>query len=152
MVPLVTRSKLLEVAAALPLMSAWADKVDFFAIGTNDLTASALGLDRDDPVVAGLSNALHPGVLRLIHGAVQDAHAGGRPVSVCGEVAADPLGTVALAVLGVDSISVPVNQFAATRRVLAGLGSTTPRTWPRRPSVAMGQPAPTSPSRRRTWP
>jgi phosphotransferase system enzyme I (PtsP) len=59
-------------------------------------------------------------VLRLLHAVVADAHRAGRPVSVCGEIAADPLGAVALAALGVDSVSVPVNQFAATRAVLAG--------------------------------
>jgi phosphotransferase system enzyme I (PtsP) len=111
---------MLEVAAALPLVGAWAEQVDFFALGTNDLAASALGLDRDEPAAAGQIDALHPGLLRMVHGVVGDAHRAGRPVSVCGEVAADPLGAIALAALGVDSISVPVNQFRATRQVIAG--------------------------------
>jgi phosphotransferase system enzyme I (PtsP) len=111
---------MIEVAAAIPMVEAWAEQVDFFALGTNDLTASALGLDRDDPL-ASQTETLHPGLLRLIKDVVHQAHDAGRTVSVCGEIAADPLGTVALAVLGVDSISVPVNQFVATRQVLAGL-------------------------------
>jgi phosphoenolpyruvate-protein kinase (PTS system EI component) len=77
-------------------------------------------VDRDDPLVARQADALHPGLVRLIDGVVADAHRAGRPVSVCGEVAADPAGAVALAALGVDSLSVPVNQFAATRQALAG--------------------------------
>jgi len=106
------------VAAAAPMVSCWAEQVDFFALGTNDLTASAMGLDREDPLAAGLFDSLHPGVLRIIHNVVGDAHRARRAVSVCGEIAADPLGAVALASLEVDSISVPVNQFAATREVL----------------------------------
>jgi phosphotransferase system enzyme I (PtsP) len=111
---------MIEVAAAVSLVPAWAEQVAFFAIGTNDLTASALGLDRDDPLIARQADSLHPGLVRLIHDVVADAHRAGRPVSVCGEVAADPLGALALAALGVDTLSVPVNQFAATRQTLAG--------------------------------
>ncbi|MGL4553715.1 MAG: putative PEP-binding protein, partial [Gemmataceae bacterium] len=114
-VPNVPVGVMIEVPAAVPLVGAWAEQVDFFALGTNDLTASALGLDRDDPAAAGQSDSLHPGILAMIDAVVRAAHAGGRPVSVCGEVAADPLGALALAALGVDSISVAVNQFAATR-------------------------------------
>jgi phosphoenolpyruvate-protein kinase (PTS system EI component) len=111
---------MIEVAAAVPLVAAWADEVDFFALGTNDLTASALGLDRDDPVAAAQNDSLHPGLLAMIHAVVSAAHGAGRPVSVCGEIAADPLGALALAALGVDSLSVAVNQFAAARQALAG--------------------------------
>jgi phosphoenolpyruvate-protein kinase (PTS system EI component) len=111
---------MIEVAAAAPMVAAWAEQAAFFALGTNDLTASALGLDRDDPVAASQADSLHPGLLRLIHDVVRDAHAAGRPVSVCGEMAADPLGALALAALQVDSLSVPVNQLAAARQALAG--------------------------------
>ncbi len=112
---------MIEVAAAVPLVTAWAGQVDFFALDTNDLTASALGLDRDDPVASGQIDTLHPGLLHLVHAVVGDAQRANKPVSVCGEIAADPLGAVALAALGVDSISVPVNQFTATRQVMEGL-------------------------------
>jgi phosphoenolpyruvate-protein kinase (PTS system EI component) len=57
--------------------------------------------------------------LRLIHAAVGDAHRGRKAVSVCGEVAADPLGAVALAALEVDSISVAVNQLPVVRQAFA---------------------------------
>jgi phosphotransferase system enzyme I (PtsP) len=56
---------------------------------------------------------------------VENAHRAGRPVSVCGEVAADPVGAVTLAALEVDSISVAVNQFTAARQALAGLDAVT---------------------------
>ncbi|MHB1423922.1 MAG: putative PEP-binding protein [Gemmataceae bacterium] len=111
---------MIEVAAAVSLVSDWAEQVSFFAIGTNDLTASALGLDRNDPLLARQADALHPGMIRLLHELTADAHAAGRPVSVCGEIAADPLGALALAALGVDTLSVPVNQLAAARHALVG--------------------------------
>jgi phosphotransferase system enzyme I (PtsP) len=115
---------MIEVAAAVPLVSSWAEQVSFFALGTNDLTASALGLDRDDPVMAKQADALHPGLIHLIHDVAVAAHAAGRPVSVCGEIAADPLGALALAALGVDTLSVPVNQLTAARQALAGCNPT----------------------------
>jgi phosphotransferase system, enzyme I, PtsP len=110
---------MIEVAAAVPLVAKWAERVDFFALGTNDLASSALGIDRDDPVAAGQIDPLHPGLLRLIASVQADARKAGRPVSVCGEMAGDPLGCLALSALGVDSLSVAVNQYAATRQAVA---------------------------------
>ncbi len=112
---------MIETAAAAPMVAEWAPRAAFFALGTNDLTASALGLDRDDPASAAQMDPLHPGLLRLLDGAVTAAHAVGRPVSVCGEMAADPLGATALAALGVDGLSVPVTQLPAARQGIAGL-------------------------------
>jgi phosphotransferase system enzyme I (PtsP) len=123
--PDVPLGAMIETAAAVSLVSTWTEQVSFFAIGTNDLAASALGLDRDDPLLARQADALHPGLLRLLHGVAAEAHAAGRPVSVCGEIAADPLGALALAALGVDSLSVPVNQLAAARRAMAGCNAAT---------------------------
>lgn len=118
-VPEVPLGAMIEVAGAVPLVGNWANDVDFFALGTNDLSASALGIDRDDALAAGQIDPLHPGVLRLIAMVVRAAHEANRPVSVCGEVAADPLGGLAMAALGVDSLSVAVNQYRATRNALA---------------------------------
>jgi len=114
---------MLETPAALPLARSWAADADYFALGTNDLAASALGVDRDDPVTAALADPFHPGLLRLIAQVVADVHAAGRRMTVCGETAADPLGAVALAALGVDTLSVPVHQLAASRAVLSGLSA-----------------------------
>src|SRR5262249_20868814 len=119
--PTVALGVMIEVAAATAMVEAWAEHVDYFALGTNDLTASALGLDRDDPVAVGQLDALHPGLLRLIHEVVTQAHRAGRTVTVCGEMAADPQGCLALVALQVDALSVPVNQLRAVRRGLAGL-------------------------------
>ncbi len=106
---------MIEVAAAVPLMPLWTDQVDFFALGTNDLAASAMGIERDDPAAAGQVDPLHPGVLRILAEAITAARRANRPISICGEIAADPLGALALAALRVDSLSVAVNQYQATR-------------------------------------
>jgi phosphoenolpyruvate-protein kinase (PTS system EI component) len=110
---------MIETAAAAYMVGAWARQLDFFALGTNDLAASALGLDRQDPISAHLADPLHPGVLHLIHDIVTEAHSASCRVSVCGEMAADEFGAVVLAALLVDSLSVAVNQYAVTRQALA---------------------------------
>ncbi len=114
---------MIEVAAAIPLVGAWADQVSFFALGTNDLSSSALGIGRDDPLAASCVDPLHPGLLRLIDDVVSIAHAMGRPVTVCGEVTADPVGALALAALQIDSLSVPVNQYLNARQCLSRISA-----------------------------
>ena len=109
---------MIETSAATPLVGDWAPRTSFFALGTNDLTASALGLDRDDPAAAAQMDSLHPGLLRMLDGVIAAARAADRPVSVCGEMAADPFGALALAALGVDSLSVPTTQWQAIRQVV----------------------------------
>ena len=115
---------MIETAAAAPLVSDWAPRTAFFALGTNDLSASALGLDRDDPAAAAQMDPLHPGLLRVLDGVITAARAADRPVSVCGEMAADPLGSIALAALGVDSLSVPVTQWLAIRQAVFAVNPT----------------------------
>ncbi len=114
---------MIETAAAAPMVDHWAAGAAFFALGTNDLTASALGLDRDDPAAAAQMDPLHPGLLRILDGVVAAAKAAGKPVSVCGEMAADLNGATALAALGVDSLSVPVTQLPAARQGVSGLNA-----------------------------
>ncbi len=108
---------MVEVAATAAAAPAFASEVDFFSIGTNDLTAQVLDLDRLD-LAAGPALAADPRVLTLI-GQVIDAAAGaGIPVSVCGDSAASPLVLPLLVGLGLRVISVPA---AAVGRVLAEL-------------------------------
>lgn len=112
---------MIEVAAAAPLVADWADRVDFFSLGTNDLIASALGQDRDDPVGGSADDVLHPGLVRMIGGIIDAAHEAGRPVSACGEMAADPRGALVLAALGADSLSVAVDRIRPVRDALAAV-------------------------------
>lgn len=112
---------MIEVAAVAPLIADWAERVDFFSLGTNDLIASALGQDRDDPVGARPDDAMHPGVVRLLSGMIEAANRGHRPISACGEMAGDPAGALMLTALGVDSLSVAVDRVGDIRRALATL-------------------------------
>jgi phosphocarrier protein FPr len=99
---------MIEVPSAALMADAFAREVDFFSIGTNDLTQYTLAMDRMHPTLAGKSDGLHPAVLRLIAATVQAAHQEGKWVGVCGELGADPQAVPILVGLGVDELSVSV--------------------------------------------
>ncbi len=99
---------MVEVPAAAVMADVFARHVDFFSIGTNDLTQYTLAMDRTNQAVAGQADGLHPAVLRLIETTVRAAHAHGKMVGVCGELAADPHAGPILVGLGVDELSVSV--------------------------------------------
>jgi phosphotransferase system enzyme I (PtsP) len=96
---------MIEVPSAVYQIPEMAKRVDFFSVGTNDLTQYLLAVDRNNAQVAGLFDALHPAVLRAIRQVVQSAHEMERPVSVCGEMAGDPAAALLLLGMGVDSLS-----------------------------------------------
>ena len=81
---------MIEVPAAALMAEPLAREVDFFSIGTNDLTQYTLAMDRGHPKLAPQVDALHPAVLRLIGMTVEGAHAHGRWVGVCGGIAGGP--------------------------------------------------------------
>ncbi len=95
----------LEVPSAALVADLLPPDVDFFSLGTNDLIQSLLAVDRADPRVAGLYEPLHPAVLRTIAEIVRQGEAHGVPVSLCGEMAADPLHAVLLVGLGLRDLS-----------------------------------------------
>ncbi|MFU8826233.1 MAG: phosphoenolpyruvate--protein phosphotransferase [Brevefilum sp.] len=99
---------MVEVPSAALMADAFAEHVDFFSIGTNDLTQYTLAMDRMHPLLAGKSDGLHPAVLRLIDMTVKAAHQAGKWVGVCGELGADPQAIPILVGLGVDELSVTV--------------------------------------------
>lgn len=81
---------MVEVPAAVYLTRRFARKVDFISVGSNDLTQYLLAVDRNNPRVAGLYAPYHPAVLRVLQFIAQEARKERKPVSICGEVAADP--------------------------------------------------------------
>lgn len=106
--PKVEMGIMIEVPSAALMADAFAREVDFFSIGTNDLTQYTLAMDRMHPSLAGKSDGLHPAVLRLIAATVEAAHKAGKWVGICGELGADPQAVPVLVGLGVDELSVSV--------------------------------------------
>ena len=109
---------MVEVPAAALTATALAAEADFFSIGTNDLTQYTLAADRGNEHVAGLTDALHPGVLRLIRATVEGADAHGRWVGVCGELAGDATAVPLLLGLGVRELSMSAPAIAAAKQAV----------------------------------
>jgi phosphotransferase system enzyme I (PtsP) len=96
---------MIEVPSAAYIISELARRVDFFSIGTNDLTQYLLAVDRGNPLVQGRHDNLHPAVVHFVGNIVLRAHRHNKPVGVCGEMAGDPASALLLIGLGVDSLS-----------------------------------------------
>jgi phosphotransferase system enzyme I (PtsP) len=109
---------MIEVPSAVYQVAAMARRVDFFSIGTNDLTQYLLAVDRNNSRVAYLYQTLHPAVLRAVQQVVQAAHQLGKPVSVCGEMAGDPAAVLALMGLGVNSLSMNASSLPRVKWVI----------------------------------
>ena len=110
---------MIEVPAAALIAEQLAREVDFFSIGTNDLTQYTLAMDRGHPKLAKKADALHPAVLRLIGMTVEGAHMHGKWVGVCGGIASDAMAVPVLAGLGVDELSVSIPAVGSVKAQLA---------------------------------
>jgi phosphotransferase system enzyme I (PtsI) len=113
----------LEVPSAAVTADLLAPHVDFFTVGTNDLIQYLLAVDRVDPRVSSLYEPLHPAVLRTIAGIVAAGAAAGVPVSVCGEMASEPLNAVVLVGLGVHELSMSAAAIPRVKAVLRGVAA-----------------------------
>ena len=96
---------MIEVPSAALIADHLAREVDFFAIGTNDLIQYSLAVDRNNEHVTHLYQPLHPALLRMLKFVADQGRRHGVPVSVCGEMAADPLAAAVLLGLGIDRLS-----------------------------------------------
>ena len=96
---------MIEVPSAAWQTEQLAQRADFLSVGTNDLTQYTLAVDRDNARVAGLYDNLHPAVLKTVAYIIEGGRRSGRPVNLCGEMAADPGAAVLLLGMGVDSLS-----------------------------------------------
>jgi len=112
---------MVEVPSAALMADQFAREVDFFSIGSNDLTQYVLAMDRLHPVLAKQADGLHPAVLRAIDQTVRAAKAAGKWVGVCGGIAGDPRGVVLLVGLGVSELSVSIPSIAAVKAQIRGL-------------------------------
>ncbi|MEA4914449.1 MAG: phosphoenolpyruvate--protein phosphotransferase [Christensenella sp.] len=109
---------MIETPAAALLSDQLASEVDFFSIGTNDLTQYTLAVDRTNPRVNGLFDYAHPAVLRLIELTAKSAHEKGIPVHICGESAADTKLTDFYVSVGIDELSVAPGSIQEVRRAI----------------------------------
>jgi phosphotransferase system enzyme I (PtsI) len=97
---------MIEVPSAAVLANRLAPEIDFFSLGTNDLTQYLLAADRDDENMMSYYQPLHPAVLRLIASVAEVARDSGRMLTVCGDMAGDPRYTELLLGLGLRELSV----------------------------------------------
>jgi phosphocarrier protein FPr len=118
---------MVEVPSVVMMADEFAREVDFFSIGTNDLTQYALAMDRMHPLLARQVDGLHPAVLRMVERTVRAAQAAGKWVGVCGGIAGDPRGAVILSGLGVSELSVSIPSVAAIKARLRGISLTQAR-------------------------
>jgi phosphocarrier protein FPr len=118
---------MVEIPATALRATRFAQEVDFFSIGTNDLAQYTFAAERGNPHVAKLADAFQPAVLQLIQMVVEAAHAQGKWVSVCGELAGDPLAVPLLVGLGVDGLSMNASAIPRAKQAVRSLDYTAAR-------------------------
>ncbi|MES2204212.1 MAG: phosphoenolpyruvate--protein phosphotransferase, partial [Pseudomonadota bacterium] len=109
---------MIEVPSAVYQTYAIAKKVDFISIGSNDLTQYLLAVDRNNARVANLYDSFHPAVLIALTHIVNEAHRAGIPVSICGEMAGDPLAVLLLLGIGFDALSMSASRLLRIKWVI----------------------------------
>ena len=115
----------LGVMIEIPAIAVSADlaarEADFASIGTNDLCQYMMAADRKNAVVAPYYRTFHPAMLRLIRDVTQAFHRQAKEVAVCGEMAGDPMGALALLGLGVDTLSMGASSLHEVKRVITSI-------------------------------
>ncbi len=109
---------MIETPAAVFMSRELAEEVDFFSIGTNDLTQYMLACDRQNPHLENTNDPHHPAVLRAIEMTIKNGHAGGCWVGICGELAADTSLTETFIQMGVDELSVSPSRILQVREAI----------------------------------
>jgi phosphotransferase system enzyme I (PtsI) len=112
---------MLEVPAAAMAVDLLAEEADFLAIGSNDLIQYLLAVDRTNDAVAHLYEPLHPAVLRVLRHIVETAREKQNPVSMCGEMAAEPLSALILLGFGIDQLSMSPSAIPLMKNVIRSL-------------------------------
>lgn len=109
---------MLEIPAVAMMADIFAPEVDFFSIGSNDLIQYLFAADRGNPRVAYLYQELHPAVLRTVKRVIDAAHAEGKWVGMCGEMAGNPLAAPLLMGMGLDEFSMNSNRILQIRSLI----------------------------------
>ena len=114
----VMQGVMIETPAAVMISEELAKEVDFFSIGTNDLTQYTLAIDRQNPKLDAFYDAHHPAVLRMIRMTVENAHKAGIWCGICGELGADTTLTEQFLRMGVDELSVSPGRVLPIRKII----------------------------------
>ena len=112
---------MVEVPSVVFMADDFAKEVDFFSIGTNDLVQYILAVDRDSSIVAGYYQKFHPAVVHALDYIVKSAERNKIDLSICGEMAGDPLGSLLLIGLGVKELSVETTSYLRIKRLIRKL-------------------------------
>ena len=113
-------SMMIETPAAVLQISSFAEYVEHFSIGTNDLTQYTMAAERGNPELHDYADGLHPAILRQIHHTVETAHRYGKHVAVCGELANDSCAVPLLIGLGVDELSLNPGSIPEVKATIRG--------------------------------
>ncbi|HET7726157.1 MAG TPA: phosphoenolpyruvate--protein phosphotransferase [Candidatus Limnocylindrales bacterium] len=116
---------MLEIPSAILVADSYFGSLAFASLGTNDLLQYTLAVDRGNPALESYRDSLHPAVLRLIAEAVAAARRSGVELSVCGEMAGDPVAALALVGLGVRSLSMAASSLPGVRRAIRAVNLAT---------------------------
>jgi phosphoenolpyruvate-protein kinase (PTS system EI component) len=112
---------MVEIPSAALLSETLVKAVDFFSIGTNDLTQYTLAAERGNPALAYLADGLNPAVLKLIGQVCGNAHQAGKWVGICGELGGDPIAIPVLVGLGVDELSMSAPAIPRAKDIIRAL-------------------------------
>jgi phosphoenolpyruvate-protein phosphotransferase len=112
---------MIEIPAAAVMAHQLAAEVDFFSIGTNDLSQYTMAADRTDAQVASLADAFQPAVLHLVRAVIDAAHAQGKWVGLCGELAGEPLALPILLGMGLDEFSMNPPAIPTAKQVIRAI-------------------------------
>lgn len=109
---------MVEIPSAAIMADALIKEVDFFSIGTNDLTQYTLAVDRTNEKISDLYDPLHPSVLRLVRNVIEESHKAGKWTGMCGELAGDPMAAVVLLGLGLDEFSMSASSIPKIKQII----------------------------------
>jgi phosphotransferase system enzyme I (PtsP) len=123
---------MVEVPSAVLQAEELAREVDFLSLGTNDLIQYLLAVDRNNRKVAPLYEPLHPAVLRAVAATVRAAKKAGRPLGICGEMAADPVCALILVGLGIEQLSMGSFYIPSIKRLVRSIEYSTARDMARK--------------------
>ena len=114
---------MVEVPAAALGAASLAKEADFLSLGTNDLAQYVLAADRSNPAVGWHASTLHPAVLQLVRHTAQACEEAGVSLSICGDMAADPLALPLVIGMGIHELSVPVGMLPLVREIVCRIDS-----------------------------